>query len=81
LLGEDFINLMKKYYGALSGYKTNNNNYVLLRAGDSELKAFVDALDQSVVITLVDGKITAESIANIVTQVREFIVNFTPTFE
>jgi hypothetical protein len=72
---------MKKYYGALSGYKTNNNNYVLLRAGDSELKAFVDALDQSVVITLVDGKITAESIANIVTQVREFIVNFTPTFE
>lgn len=78
---EGFINLMKKYYGALSGYKTNNNNYVLLRAGDSELKAFVDALDQSVVITLIDGKITAESIANIITQVREFIVNFTPTFE
>ena len=48
---------------------------------NDELKAFVDALDQSVVITLIDGKITAESIANIVTQVREFIVNFTPTFE
>lgn len=78
---EGFINLMKKYYGALSGYKTNNNNYVLLRAGDAELKAFVEALDQSVVITLIDGKITAESIANIVTQVRQIIVNFTPTFE
>ncbi len=78
---QGFIALMKKYYGVLSGYKTNNNNYVLLRASEADFQAFVDALEQSVTITLIDGKITAESIANIVTQVRQLIVNFTPTFE
>ena len=78
---QGFIALMKKYYGVLSGYKTNNNNYVLLRAGEADFQAFVDALEQSVTITLIDGKITTESIANIVTQVRQLIVNFTPTFE
>lgn len=78
---EVFISLMKKYYGVLSGYKTNNNNYTLLRASEADFQSFVDALEQSVTITLIDGKITAESIANIITQVREFTVNFTPTFE
>jgi phage tail sheath gpL-like len=78
---EGFIARMMGYYGALSGYKTGNNNYVLLRAGSKEADAFKKALEDSIVITLVDGKISAESIANIVTQVRQLIVNFTPTFE
>lgn len=78
---EGFIAKMMSYYGALSGYKTGNNNYVLLRAGSEEANAFKQALEDSIVITLVDGKITAESIANIVSQVRQLIVNFTPTFE
>ena len=78
---EGFIARMMGYYGALSGYKTGNNNYVLLRAGSEEANAFKKALEDSIVITLVDGKISAESIANIVTQVRQLIVNFTPTFE
>lgn len=78
---EGFIATMKKYYGILSGYKTNNNNYVLLRNSATDLNNFVEALENSVVINLVDGKITAESIANIVSQVRNLIVNFTPTFE
>jgi phage tail sheath gpL-like len=78
---EGFIARMMGYYGALSGYKTGNNNYVLLRAGSEEADAFKKALEDSIVITLVDGKISAESIANIVTQVRQLIVNFTPTFE
>jgi phage tail sheath gpL-like len=78
---EGFIAKMMGYYGALSGYKTGNNNYVLLRAGSEEANAFKQALEDSIVITLVDGKITAESIANIVSQVRQLIVNFTPTFE
>lgn len=78
---EGFISLMKGYYRVLSGYKSNNNNYVLLRASEKDFQDFVNAIDESVVITLVDGKITTESIANIVTQVRQLIVNFTPTFE
>jgi hypothetical protein len=69
-----------KYYGDLSGIN-GNNNYALLRAGSQEAKAFKKAIEDSIVITLVDGKITTESIANIVTQVRNIIVNFTPTFE
>jgi hypothetical protein len=77
---EGFVARMMGYYATLSGIN-GNNNYVLLRAGTEEAKAFKQALDDSVVITLVDGKITAESIANIVTQVRNIIVNFTPTFE
>jgi len=77
---EGFVARMMGYYATLSGIN-GNNNYVLLRAGTQEAKAFKQALDDSVVITLVDGKITAESIANIVTQVRNIIVNFTPTFE
>ena len=78
---EGFIAKMMGYYGALSGYKTGNNNYVLLRAGSEEANAFKQALEESIVITLVDGKITTEAIANIVTQLRQIIVNFTPTFE
>ena len=77
---EGFIARMMGYYATLSGIN-GNNNYVLLRAGTQEAKAFKKALEDSVVITLIDGKITAESIANIVTQVRNIIVNFTPTFE
>jgi phage tail sheath gpL-like len=77
---EVFIARMMKYYGDLSGIN-GNNNYALLRAGSQEAKAFKKAIEDSIVITLVDGKITTESIANIVTQVRNIIVNFTPTFE
>lgn len=77
---EGFIARMMKYYGELSGIN-GNNNYVLLRAGKSEALAFKKAIEDSIVITLVDGKISTESIANIVTQVRDLIVNFTPTFE
>lgn len=78
---EGFIAKMMGYYGALSGYKTGNPNYTLLRAGSEEANAFKQALQNSIVITLVDGKITTEAIANIVTQLRQIIVNFTPTFE
>jgi phage tail sheath gpL-like len=77
---EGFIARMMKYYGELSGIN-GNNNYVLLRAGNQEASAFKKAIEDSIIITLVDGKISTESIANIVTQVRNLIVNFTPTFE
>jgi phage tail sheath gpL-like len=76
---EGFIATMMGYYAILSGYN-GDNNYILLRAGIEEKKAFRDALE-SVAITLSTGTITAEAIANIVTQVREIIINFTPTFE
>ena len=77
---EGFIAIMMRYYAALSGIN-GNNNYVLLRAGTAESAAFKQAIVDSIVITLSTGTITAESIANIVTQVRNIIVNFTPTFE
>jgi phage tail sheath gpL-like len=77
---DGFIAQMMGYYSTLSG-DNGDNSYVLLRAGSEERKAFKKALDDSVVITLSEGKITAESIANIVTQVRNIVINFTPTFE
>lgn len=77
---EGMVARMMSYYAALSGIN-GNNNYVLLRAGTEEAKAFKQAIEDSIVITLVDGKITMEAIANIVSQVRNIIINFTPTFE
>lgn len=77
---EGFVARMMGYYANLSGIN-GNNNYVLLRAGTEEAKAFKQAIEDSIVITLSTGTITTESIANIVTQVRNIIVNFTPTFE
>jgi phage tail sheath gpL-like len=77
---DGFIAAMMGYYATLSGIN-GDNNYVLLRAGTDEQKAFKQALLDSVVITLSTGTITAESIANIVSQVRNIIINFTPTFE
>lgn len=77
---ESFVAQMMGYYATLSG-TNGDGSFGLLRKGAAEQKAFKQALLDSVVITLVDGKITAEAIANIVTQVREIIINFTPTFE
>ena len=77
---DGYIALSMGYYANLSGIN-GNAQYGLLRAGSAEAKAFKQALLDSVVITLSTGTITAESIANIVTQVRNVIVNFTPTFE
>ena len=75
-----FIAFMMGYYAALSGIN-GNNNYVLYRASKSEAKTFKAALEDSIVIDLALGKITAASIANIVTQVRSIILTLTPTFE
>jgi phage tail sheath gpL-like len=77
---EGFIGTMMGYYATLSGIN-GDNSYVLLRAGAEEREAFREALENSVLITLSTGTITAEAIANIVSQVRNIIVNFTPTFE
>lgn len=75
-----FTATMVGYYADLSGLN-GNKNYVLLRAGEAEKKAFKQAIVDSIVITLSTGTITAESIANIVSQVRDITINFTPTFE
>jgi phage tail sheath gpL-like len=75
-----FISAMMGYYATLSGIN-GNNSYVLLRAGDAEQKAFKQAIINTIVINLIDGKISTDAIANITTQVREIIINFTPTFE
>jgi len=54
--------------------------YVLLRAGAAEKTAFRDAITKQLRIVLSTGTITADSIANIVVQVRNVFLNFTPTF-
>jgi len=77
---EGFVATMMGYYATLSGIN-GDNNYVLLRAGTDESADFKTAIEDSIVITLSTGTITTESIANIVSQVRDIIVNFTPTFE
>lgn len=77
---DGFIATMMGYYATLSGIN-GDNNYVLLRAGSAESKAFKQAITDSIVINLSTGTITTASIANIVTQVRNIISNFTPTFE
>lgn len=77
---EGFIALSMGYYANLSGMN-GNAQYGLLRAGSAEAKAFKQALEDTVVVTLSTGTITSESIANIVTQLRNVIINFTPTFE
>lgn len=75
-----FTATMMKYYEALSGI-SRNKEYGLLRASNADAKAFKKAIEDSIVINLSSGTITTESIANIVTQVRDIIVNFTPTIE
>jgi phage tail sheath gpL-like len=77
---EGFIATMMGYYSALSGIN-GNNQYVLLRASKDEAKAFKQAIKDSIVINLSTGTITSGAIANIVTQVRNLIINYTPTFE
>ena len=77
---EGFTSRMVSYYNILSGLN-GDNNFVLLRASKAEQTAFRNAITDSIVITLPTGTITTESIANIVTQVRNLIVNLTPTFE
>jgi len=72
---DGFIATMMSYFETLS----NSPDFVLLRAGDDERKAFRAELD-SVALDLTTGTITADSIANIVSQVRNILLSFTPTF-
>ena len=67
---------MVGYYLILS-----DTGYGLLRKGTAQRDAFAKAIDDSIIVNLVDGTVTLESIANITTQLRNIIVNFTPTFE
>lgn len=74
---EAFISKMVSFYDILS---KREYGYRLLREGLEERKAFKEALDNSVVITLANGKITGSTISNIVTQVREIVMNFKRSF-
>lgn len=71
---EEFINAMSRYY------KTLAKNGLLVDSSDS-LQAFRTALNQSTIVDLANGKIVAEAIAPITSQLRDIFVNFTPTFE
>lgn len=77
---EGFIGKMMGYYATLSGIN-GNNNYVLLRASTDAQATFKQALTDSVAINLATGTITVEALANITTQVRNILINITPTFE
>jgi hypothetical protein len=71
---QEFINAMARYYTVLA------RNGLLIDSKDS-LDAFKLALNDSTTIDLANGKIVAEAIAPITSQLRDIFVNFTPTFE
>ena len=74
---DSFTAAMVGYYLTLS----TDSAYGLLRAGAEEKDAFRQAIVDTLAITLSTGTIDTDSIANIVSQVRNIIVDFTPTFE
>ena len=71
---ELFINTAVRYYQALS--KEN-----LLIDSAEALDAFRKELEQSTIINLAEGKIVSEAIAPITSQLRDILINYTPTFE
>jgi phage tail sheath gpL-like len=73
---DSIISTMTGYYLRLS-----DTGYGLLRKGSAQRDAFAKAINDSIIVNLVNGTVTLESIANITTQLRNIIINFTPTFE
>ncbi len=74
------IGIFTGYYLTLSGFG-GDNSFALLRAGQTEKIAFKNAVEESLKITLVDGKIDITNlIAEILTQVREINIDIIPTF-
>jgi len=62
-------NLLLNYYDVLSD---PNGDYLLLRAGDVERKKFANNLN--IEISLLEGKVTVTNKANIISQLREFLM-------
>lgn len=73
---EIIIGIFLKYYDTLA----KDKRFTLLRAGESERQAFQKAIVDSIVIDLANGKISLETIGNILSQVRIINIDITPTF-
>ncbi len=77
---KQFIGVNMGYYATLSGF-SGDNSYVLLNSSPEAKDRFRQELEQSIVVNLPQGKITADVLALINTQVREILISIIPTFE
>lgn len=75
-----FIASLANYYIELSGIGGGNNQYALLPNDNVILEAFKSYIEKNIVIDLQNGKITAEVITAIVTQLEQIILNIIPQF-
>jgi hypothetical protein len=71
---QEFINIMVVYYNYLA------SQGLLIKSAEA-IEAFKNALNESTVIDLANGKIVANAIAPITSQLNDIFLNFTPTFE
>lgn len=77
---QSILNTFMSYYATLSGIN-GDTDYLTLRAGEEERKAYKKEIEDSIQINLSTGTITLDQIANIVSQLRNIIINITRTFE
>ena len=68
------------YYANLSG-SNGNTNYLTLINSEEARKSYKEEIENSIEINLSTGTVTIDQIANIVSQLRNIIINITPTFE
>ena len=68
------------YYGTLSGMD-GSTEYLTLINSEEARKAYKAEIENSISINLSTGTVTVDQIANIVSQLRNLIINITPTFE
>ncbi len=72
------ITTFMNYYATLSG-ANGNTEYLTLVNSDEARKAFKEEIENSIQINLSTGTVTLDQIANIVSQLRNIIINITPT--
>ncbi len=77
---KSFEGTLVGYYATLSGFN-GDNNYVLLVNSEAAKNQFRDAIRNSIVVNLAEGKITTDILTSINTQLRTILINITPTFE
>lgn len=73
---ETIIGVFLKYYEILA----KDPRFTLLRAGESEKAAFKQIIVDTIIIDLSLGKVTLETLGNILSQVRILNIDITPTF-
>ena len=79
LNAEEIVGIFVGYYNTLSGIG-GDKRFTLLKAGGAEQSAFKEAIEESLTIDLTVGKIEAQLIAEILSQLREANIDIIQTF-